>query len=427
MGGMRKLINQPIKVLSLYAALLFAVSWPICFYLIDSIWLDELDERNEIVLERVESKLRSSNKEWLSISLWVKQLKTVQPGIVIHKTKHFHNQKKHFFSETRDELIGEEWEEERYRCLETQLVVNQNIYFVHLEQSIEETEDTLQALGLLFGAFFVVLVIGFIYLNQRISKKLWSPFYDSLEKMDDFQLTSGQVPQFKYTNLKEFAQLNGQLTSLMKRSQKQYQQQKVFIENTSHELQTPLSIVQSKLEILQQNKGITSEQSKSIEQIENALKKVNHINKNLLFLAKIENQQFNLSTEVDIKPVLLQMIEQIEAIAVRKKLSIKLEIQKKTVVSDSSLMESIISNLLSNALRHTPEDGEISIELNERQLIIKNTGEQALPTDQLFQRFNANSKTSGLGLAIVAEIVQQHGWALTYSFENDYHQFIISF
>jgi signal transduction histidine kinase len=210
-----------------------------------------------------------------------------------------------------------------------------------------------------------------------------------------------------------------------------FQQQKEFTENASHELQTPLAIVQSKLDLLLQSKSLTQEQSDNIEETHRALSRVSRINKNLLLLARIENSQFAEKEPVCLSTLLKTNITQLHDFATDKQLVIESQIAEGVVVSaNKGLVEILLNNLLLNAIRHNARDGKITITLSAKQLSVANTGIAALHEENLFKRFSrvsAEAPGSGLGLAITKEIANRYGWCIGYRFQEQEHVFTLLF
>jgi len=172
------------------------------------------------------------------------------------------------------------------------------------EAGREDTFLIIGAITLLTVFFFALLLGGFVWLNRKISRGLWQPFYNTLKKIKEFDLSSLKQVEFDTSKIIEFEELNNSIGKLLDRNVAVFRQQKEFTENASHELQTPLAIVQSKLDLLLQDEGISSGQSQIIEQANNALSRVSRINKNLLLLAKIENQQFLEKQLIDVAKAL---------------------------------------------------------------------------------------------------------------------------
>ncbi len=279
--------------------------------------------------------------------------------------------------------------------------------------------------------FMIVLLGGFIFLNKRSSKKLWQPFYNSLTQIKEFQLDSKEPLRFEKTDIAEFSELNQSLQKLITGNIAAFQQQKEFADNASHELQTPLAIVQSKLELFQQNRSLTTEQYSIIEDVLKALSRVNRINKNLLLLTKIGNSQFDEKELINLSVLLEKSLQPFEGIIAQNKAVISKQIAKDIYAeANKTLVEIIFSNLISNAFRHSNADNHILVRLSEKKFEVANSGSAALNQEKIFRRFGTASHRkpgTGLGLSLVKQICKLYGWEVKYFFENNMHIFSIGF
>lgn len=285
------------------------------------------------------------------------------------------------------------------------------------------------AIMLLTVIFFILILGGFVWLNRRISHRLWQPFYQTLEKIKAFDLNSHATVSFEQGNILEFEELNSSINKLLESNIAAFRQQKEFTENASHELQTPLAIVQSKLDLLLQDSAITSMQSQIIEETNSALSRVSRINKNLLLLAKLENKQFQDKQKVNLSLMLEEILELLVGLLEQRVVEVDLQ-EGCWLEGNSVLIEIMLTNLLMNAVRHTGDTGTIGISLSSSELVISNNGLYPLDPDKLFKRFSiASSQTpgSGLGLSIVKEICNRYGWMITYRFVEQQHVFRIEF
>ena len=280
--------------------------------------------------------------------------------------------------------------------------------------------------------FFLLLIVGFVLINRRISKRLWQPFYNSLAKIKSFNLDKQQTVVFDDTDIDEFAELNQSLNKLIAGNITVYNQQKEFADNASHELQTPLAIIQSKLDLLLQSKLLTDEQYELIEDANKALSRVARINKNLLLLTKIENSQFMDKEVIDLSRLLESTLTLFSNFSEDKKLILKTDIPRGiTVEGNKILIEILLNNLITNAIRYTANNGTISITLSDKSLLITNPGNTALQHDQLFKRFGTTTSSitrgTGLGLSLVKQICSRYGWKADYNFHHMHHTFSIHF
>lgn len=295
-------------------------------------------------------------------------------------------------------------------------------------------EDRLLIVGavtLLTVLFFVLLLAGFILLNRRISQRLWQPFYNSLAKIKHFSLEQNRSIQFERSEIDEFAELNHSLDKLITGNIAAYTQQKEFAENASHELQTPLAVVQSKLELLMQSQSLTTEQYNIIEDALKALSRVSRVNKNLLLLTKIENSQYMEKDAIDVPELLANLIPQFETIAAGKQIRLLPHFQPAvTITGNRALVEILLNNLITNAIRYSAAGSDIILKLSANSFIISNPGASSLQADQLFKRFATaaiQQPGTGLGLAIVKQICNRYNWTIQYTFNNGQHVFTLNF
>jgi signal transduction histidine kinase len=217
----------------------------------------------------------------------------------------------------------------------------------------------------------------------------------------------------------------------LNKSKDAYLSQKEFTENASHELQTPLAICRSKLELLIQTTGITNEQAELISSLMDATNRIVRLNKNLLLLSKIENRQFILRQEILISSSVEQSIKLYHQKALEKEIKIKAIINSESqITANPILLETLLNNLISNAIRHSQSQKEITIRIKSQSLVISNPGNKLRNPNKIFQRFNkesVSSQGSGLGLAIVKKICDVECIDIYYHYSEGQHHFQIDF
>ncbi|TDQ80188.1 sensor histidine kinase [Sphingobacterium yanglingense] len=427
---MKNLLQKSLQQLTIFAFVVFALSVPSYFLLVDWIWLKELDENNHLIAERIENEFNEQNisdeKLEGSIRFWneiqpVSQIKyTEQP---LSKDSLYTITRENTYA-TRKDVI------DRFRGLKTNIKINNRDYVLIVETNVEETEETVAYIAMLTLVFFLILVAGFWFLSRRSSKKLWQPFQDTLHKLKSFQLNSQKQIDFLPTDTTEFVELNATLDKLLQHNITAYRNQKEFTENASHELQTPLAILKNQVDILLQSSDLTERQYHIAEEMNKALIRSARINKNLLLLAKIENNQFDQTELIPFDVLVHQIIDGLQEYFVSRNISLSTAIQAGIVVEGNrGLTEVMINNLVINAIRHTSAGGSITLTLSKSEFEVRNSGVQALRTDLLFKRFSrmsTDSNGSGLGLSIVQEISRLHGWNASYRFENGEHIFLVT-
>ncbi|SHG30171.1 sensor histidine kinase [Chryseobacterium sp. OV279] len=427
---MKPLLSKITKPFLIYVLCVLVISIPVYYLVVDTIWKAELDEHNKIIAEKTAYELNrlklTDQKLAESIKLW----NSIQPGTDIQDIKKGDLLKDSIYTFEKQKSYTKEPNIDRFRTLSTIIYVNNKPFRFTVETNIEESQETIVVIAITTVFFFIMIVLGLLFINRKLSDSVWKPFRDTLEKLKKFNLNSQTKIEFDPTDTAEFEELNQSLSKLIEHNISVYKTQKEFTENASHELQTPLAILKNKLDILLQSEDLTEKQYRIAEEMNKALTRSSRINKNLLLLAKIENNQFDNSEEIRFDVILEQSMEAVEEHFEQKNISVEEYNSSQVQVNgNSSLIEILINNLLLNAIRHTPVHGSISMKLTHSVFEVANSGTEPLNGDLLFKRFSklsSESGGSGLGLAIIKEICTFHGWKVSYRFENNHHIFSVS-
>lgn len=425
---MKPLLNKTTKPFIIYVLIILVISIPIYYLVVDAVWKHELDEHNEIVAEKTSSQINSLKLSEQKLIETIKLWNDVQPTTNIQNVKKNDNFKDSIFIVEKPHDFLDFEDIDRFRCLSKIIYLNQKPYRFNIETNIEESQETIFFISVTTVILFILIVGGLLFLNRRLSKSVWKPFRNTLDQLKTFNLNQQTKIEFSKTDVSEFDELNQSLSKLIEQNISVYKTQKEFTENASHELQTPLAILKNKLDILLQNQDLTEKQYQIAEEMNRALSRSSRINKNLLLLAKIENNQFE-NSEIHLDELLNQSMEILQEHFEQKNISVKTEISTDIKVNGNiGLTEVLINNLILNAIRHTPINGSISIKLNNSVFEVSNSGTEKLNSDLLFKRFSRFSKDnngSGLGLAIVKEICKSQNWTVDYRFENNNHIFSV--
>jgi len=431
MGIMKNLLNKTLKTFSIYSLLVLIISVPAYYYLIDNIWLNELDENNELIAERTEQELNrlNLNKNELekSLFLWNK----IQPHTSLKELESKFKTSDSTYTTSRQNPYAKEVDINRFRGLQKTIKINNTYFLLTIETIVEESEETVWAIAKLTFLFFILLVIGFLVLNRRLSYQLWKPFRHTLSQLKSFQLNKQSKIEFTKSNTVEFEELNTSLTKLIEQNISAYKSQKEFTEYASHELQTPLALIKGKLDLLIQQESLTNRQYDIVEEINLALTRVSRINKNLLLLAKMENHQFEKNSDINISDIMLACLKLLDEHFSAKKIIVMQQIEDCIIVEgNSALIEILVNNLLLNTIKHAPKNSNITVVLNKKGIIVSNFGQMALNKNRLFNRFSSvteNASGSGLGLAIIKQVCEVHHWNITYNYQNNSHIFSVEF
>lgn len=276
------------------------------------------------------------------------------------------------------------------------------------------------------------LFIGTIIFNWAISHRLWKPFRDSLQKVRNLELQKMEAIRFEKTNIEEFNELNQSLNTMVQKIQSDYLNMKEFTENAAHEMQTPLAIAQSKLELLLQDASLNDKQIEAIAQTTEALSRLSKLNQSLLLLAKIENNQFEATQKISLSEITGKYLRLFDEIIKDKKLEVKLDVHDDFApILHPFLADSLISNLLGNAIKYNVEGGSISIRITPNEYCISNTSDlPPMEAKHLFQRFktagNNYNRSTGLGLAIVKTIIDTSRLSIFYQSNESMHVFCVT-
>lgn len=324
-----------------------------------------------------------------------------------------------------------ESEQESVRQLIFSVTVVGRVYRVTVNQSETETEELLQLIILVtIGMIGLILLLNYI-INRKLVTSLLRPFYHTIGSIRDYDLAIQSPLQLARQPIDEIDLLNDSLNKMTQRIYRDYHALRSFTENASHEMQTPLAVIRSKVEALLQEaegKEITIQQLLSIE---DATQKLSRLHQSLLLLIKLENRQFVLNEAVNLTEIIRLKIGEKQEFISSQSLNFHIFCEDVTLSFHRHLAEILISNLLNNVIRYTPVGGEIDISLTSYTLSVKNTAAKgALNNDRIFQRFykeEQSAESTGLGLSIIKEICTVGGFTITYQFLNNKHDFTIHF
>jgi signal transduction histidine kinase len=425
MGTMKRLLNKTLLFYTIFATIILLLSIPFLYWMMEKLYTDDVDEA--ILLRKKEFVIKNlQSLHIVDIPVWNKFNRDIRilPDTVISKPKDTIIREIFY-----DEIIPE-WEP--YRVLYTKVNIERQPYILMIQLNLVESDDLIKTIIRLYSGILFSLLLVIFFITRFISNRLWKSFYDSLEKVKQFNIEQHSPPQFTITKIKEFEQLNASLDKLIQGNIQSYASQKVFTQNAAHELQTPLAIFQSKLDLLLQDKSLTQPQSVILQSLYDAASRLSRINKNLLLLARIENKQFAEISSFHLAELISESVPYFTGQATQKEIHIKQSIQSDiTLQANRGLAEIMLNNLLLNAIRHNIDKGSIEISIRENKLIISNSGvNNTLDSAGLFKRFGksaTDAHSSGLGLAIVKEICDRYGWKVDYQFVTDRHIFSVLF
>ncbi|HRE65706.1 MAG TPA: HAMP domain-containing sensor histidine kinase [Cyclobacteriaceae bacterium] len=422
-----RLLQVSLRSMLLYALVLVLVSIPVSLFSIREIINEEVDE--SLALHADQFARHIKNYEYLDdLDLDLRIWDQLSYDIVLEPSKGELTDKQYKTGSMYDSL---EQEMHPFRALSLPVVIKGKPYLLTVYHSLVDNDELITALLIVQAILILLLVSGLLLLNRALSKKLWEPFYSTLEQLKAYELDKNETISTQKTNITEFDDLNKTVGHLTERNRQVFLQQKEFIENASHELQTPISIFQSKLDNLMQIQGLTEAGAATILDLEEAAQRMARLNKNLLLLSKIDNDQFNHAEEIDLSKLAEGLLSNLRPMADLDVISIESSFAPLSIKANLTLIEVLLTNLFHNAIRHTTPNGKVVVEIVDRKLIVSNTGNPLkMNPDKMFDRFSREGNgenSSGLGLAIVKKICDTSSFGLDYSFHSGIHTFSVLF
>ena len=332
---------------------------------------------------------------------------------------------------TSKEFIPEQNKEHISRTLIFPLVAGGQPYRVQITMPLEGTRHMIRVILIitLAGIFLVILVS--VLINRYVLAKLWRPFYESLRLVRGFKIGNTEPIVYPATRVDEFTFMIDNLRAATTNVSEDYNILKEFTENASHEIQTPLAIIRSKLDLLVQEDNIPEKQVEALQGAYAAVKKLSLLNQALLLVAKIDNRQFENKTTVNLLSILEEKLQQFQELWQFNRIALSADLQEANIVASPELIDILVNNILSNATRHNLPNGVIKIALSGQSLQVINSGpERPLDKKRLFRRFykesNTSSSNNGLGLSIVKQICDASGITPAYQYSTGQHAFIFT-
>jgi signal transduction histidine kinase len=308
-------------------------------------------------------------------------------------------------------------------------------YSISSYNYITKANEILMGLLSSFIWIFSILFILTAVTAGFVSRLILAPFNRTLKKIQRFNLKQKQRLSLPAPNAKELKELNTFLNSMTDKALDDYRALKEFTENASHELQTPLAILRSKLELLTESylhgKDVDTVMS-LISDMQNAIEKLSRINSSLTLLAKMENNEYDTKRTISLSGLLKESLNSFSELLEMKSISLSTQISQGIAIQlHPSLADILLGNLLSNAIRHNIPQGNIEVKLTKDRLVIRNTGlPPEVPTSELFRRFKKGDRKSdsiGIGLAIVKQICELNHFTILYDFAEGWHNVQIIF
>ena len=293
-----------------------------------------------------------------------------------------------------------------------------------------EKDDLRDAIQVWIIFLYVALLFCIIIISVWVFYRNMRPLYVLLHWLDGYQTGKKNKPLSNETQITEFRKLNEAAIRYVERTEQMFEQQKQFIGNASHEIQTPLAICRNRLEMLMEDDSLSEKQLEELMKTHQTLEHITKLNKSLLLLSKIENGQFTDTVQVEVNKLLRQYLEDYKEVYQYREIITSIEEEGVFYLTiNETLAVVLLTNLLKNAFVHNMDGGHIRIVITPHSVMFCNTGAaQPLDARRIFERFYQGKKkegSTGLGLAIADTICKMQALRLCYEYKSGEHCFTL--
>lgn len=328
---------------------------------------------------------------------------------------HLHENKTIFLDEPR--IIEGEYND--YRILKYQFLYEKMAYELEIGSNLSEIKELTFIIRIFVLIVLIFISVVIFAMDAFYIEYLLKPFY----KIIDTKIRRINEPDtFDHTPINstssDFRELDTVLSQMMNRISELFKMEKQFIANVSHELLTPIALLQNKFENLIQNESLNDN---AVDKIASSLRTLDMLKKvinNLLLISRIENHQYESNEAINLQELLHDLCEDLKDRMDEKNINLKIQLQHQfEFIGNKTLIHILLYNLMVNAIKYNKFNGGIIVidgfEASDYFLSISDTGigMDENQVNQIFNRFtrmNANEDGNGLGLAIVRSIASFH-------------------
>lgn len=276
------------------------------------------------------------------------------------------------------------------------------------------------------GILFILWILQWLILRFAIKRQLrpLNKISREIGSKSALDLSPIQSPDPEITELQPIVR---QLNAMLSRLEKSLAAEQRFTADASHELRSPLSAIQMRLQVLKRKYQEDAQLRQALQLIQNDVNRGTQILENLLLLARLDPEHAEQlpKQQVNLKVLVQEVLQALQPFAQEKEIHWNLKLEDAVIEANAELIFSCIRNLVDNAIRYTPMQGQVEIrtivEGQNLQLMIENSGEgiQEEVVQRLGERFyralGTRTQGSGLGLSICQKIMQLHTAKIDYA------------
>ncbi|MEX2603629.1 MAG: HAMP domain-containing sensor histidine kinase, partial [Gracilimonas sp.] len=258
---------------------------------------------------------------------------------------------------------------EVYRKLKTTIDVGGEPHLLEIYEEVAAWEKiSMTVLLSVFGALFLWVILLYV-INQFVFGRILSPFYDTVDRLEQISSPTQIIEPFPEPNTYEIRVLNRALNTMLSQIKSSFEDQKKFIQNASHELLTPLSIIRQKAEkILSHPEDLNRKSLDRLNEIQHTAVRLTRLSNALLLISRVENQQYEMKDEICIVDVINEVLNELNDFIELKGLAIKKYYLKElTIVGNRELIHSSLYNIIQNAIKFSPEGSVIEITVEDSE------------------------------------------------------------
>lgn len=309
-----------------------------------------------------------------------------------------------------------------YRILSHNFRVEKKNYLLEIGISLDSVNETSRPLQSIAFVILVGMIVLTVLADQIYSTYVLRPLGQIIKS----KLIGQKFPNFGTykkvkTSTQDFEYLDISIHKMIETIESTFQKEREFISNASHELMTPISILQSKIENMFEQEDISDELKTRLLEMQRILNRLKSITKTLLLISQIENEQFLKEDSVPLHELLQDVYDEISIRLQDKNLSYRVNVPRELelVHINKFLMFNLFFNLINNAAKYNRENGSIALETArgdgnwEIKIIDTGIGISAEDMPLIFNRFkklraSLKQDSFGLGLPIVQSIATFH-------------------
>ena len=318
-----------------------------------------------------------------------------------------------------------------YRKLQFSYLQDEQYYQVSILKNQSQSDSLIKKIVIMNVGFAMLFFLIMFFVNRHSIKSALSVFYSTIRKLEDFELSKLQTLTLEIAEVQEIKKLNDVFEKMATQIYNDFEVQKEYTENVSHELQTPLAIISSKADELMQADNLSKEQMEQLALLLETTNRLSKINQALIFLTKIDNRFYTQGSSFSLNDLIKEKLQIFDTAIQEKDLKLELDLSDITqVYMNPYLAETLIINLIKNAIIHNSSGGVLRIHLSNNILSISNSGSPlSFPEKDIFKRFirsDDSKKNLGIGLSIVQRICELYTFKIAYTYASE-HQFKIIF